>query len=131
MQDIETEIMCMCKDRCGKVLNNCVCSYSEQYRTDISMKLKEGLTKEQVIQSYIDRYGEKVLSAPTKTGFNLTAWIVPFVAIIIGGIGIRSVIGKWVALRKGKKQTKISTQNDTQKESKYSRLLEKELEEFD
>lgn len=130
-KEVEAQLMCMCRDKCGKVLESCVCQYSEQYRMDITMKLKEGLTKEQVIQTYVERYGEIALSAPTKKGFNLTVWITPFFAILIGGIGIRRVVAKWVALRKDEKQNKITEPKDDQKDSKYSRLLEKELKEFD
>ena len=130
-KEVEAHLMCMCKDKCGKVLESCICQYSDQYRMDIAMKLKEGLTKDMVIKTYVDRYGEKALSAPTKKGFNLTAWITPFFAIMIGGVGIRRVVSKWVSLRKDEKREHISEQKDVLKNSKYSRLLEKELNEFD
>ncbi len=130
-KEVEEHLMCMCKDKCGKVLESCICQYSDQYRMDIEMKLKEGLTKDMVIQTYVDRYGEKALSAPTKKGFNLTAWITPFFAIMIGGFGIRRVVSKWVSTRKDEKRGKISEQKDVLKNSKYSRLLEKELNKFD
>tara|TARA_B100000315_G_scaffold161274_1_gene149710 strand:- start:3341 stop:3826 length:486 start_codon:yes stop_codon:yes gene_type:complete len=130
-KEVEAHIMCMCKDNCGKVLESCICKYSDQYRMDIAMKLKEGLTKDMVIKTYVDRYGEKALSAPTKKGFNLTAWITPFFAIMIGGVGIRRVVSKWVSTRKDEKRENISEQKDVLKNSKYSRLLEKELNEFD
>lgn len=131
VKDIEGHLMCMCRDKCGKVLESCICQYSDQYRMDIALKLKEGLTKDQVIQTYIDRYGERVLSAPTKKGFNLAAWITPFFAIMIGGIGIRQVVVKWVSSRGSEKQGKAIEQKDAQKDNKYSSLLEKELKEFD
>ncbi len=132
VKDVEQEIMCMCKDNCGKVLANCICQYSQQYRMDISLKLNEGLTKEQVIQTYVDKYGEKVLSAPTKKGFNLTAWLTPFVVIMLGGMGIRRVVVKWVALRKKEAKGKGSDHHRSKLENtKYSNLLEKELKEFD
>ena len=130
-KEVEAHLMCMCKDKCGKVLESCICKYSDQYRMDIAMKLKEGLTKDMVIKTYVDRYGEKALSAPTKKGFNLTAWITPFFAIMIGGVGIRRVVSKWVSLRKDEKREHIYEQKDVLKNSKYSRLLEKELNEFD
>jgi len=130
-KEVEAHLMCMCKDKCGKVLESCICQYSDQYRMDIAMKLKEGLTKDMVIQTYVDRYGEKALSAPTKKGFNLTAWITPFFAIMVGGFGIRRVVSRWVSLRKGEKREKISGQKDIQQSSKYTSLLEKELKEYD
>lgn len=131
VKDIEGHLMCMCRDKCGKVLQSCICKYSDQYRMDIALKLKEGLTRDQVIKTYVDRYGEKVLSAPTKKGFNLAAWITPFFVIMIGGIGIRKVVSKWVSQRENQKKSKVIEQIDVQKDNKYSRLLEKELKEFD
>tara|TARA_B100000959_G_scaffold285610_1_gene360914 strand:+ start:869 stop:1354 length:486 start_codon:yes stop_codon:yes gene_type:complete len=130
-KEVEAQLMCMCKHKCGRVLESCICKYSDQYRMDIAIKLEEGLTKEMVIQTYVDRYGEKALSAPTKTGFNLTAWITPFFAIMIGGVGIRRAMSKWVSLRKDETRGKISEQKIVLKDSKYSRILEKELNEFD
>ncbi len=131
VKDVEGHLMCMCRDKCGKVLESCVCQYSDQYRMDIAHKLKEGLTKDQIVQTYVDRYGEKALSAPTKKGFNLTAWITPFFAIMIGGVGIRRVVNKWVFLRGKENHSKVTEQKDALKDNKYSSLLEKELKEFD
>ena len=31
----------------------------------------------------------------TKTGFNLTAWVTPFAALVAGGFGVRKVIRSW------------------------------------
>tara|TARA_B100000315_G_C14478111_1_gene541586 strand:+ start:781 stop:990 length:210 start_codon:yes stop_codon:yes gene_type:complete len=63
-----------------------------------------------IIHPYLERYGEKALSAPTKKGFNLTAWVTPFFAIIVGSAGIRSVVSRWVSLRKGEKRKEIAEQ---------------------
>lgn len=130
-KEVESHLMCMCKDNCGRVLESCVCQYSDQYRTDIAMKLKEGLTKDEVIQTYVDRYGEIALSAPTKEGFNLTAWITPFFALFLGGFGIRSVITKWVGSREEENQVEAASSETAKKDGRYADLLKKELEEFD
>jgi len=67
------------------------------------------------------------LSAPTKFGFNLTAWVMPFIALVAGGVGVRKVIYSWV----GKKE-KIVTQEDTEEKTvtseKYSKRLQDELD---
>lgn len=131
VKEVEEYLMCMCKDKCGKVLANCICKYSEGYRGDIALKLREGLTKNQVIQTFVDRYGEKVLSAPTKKGFNLVAWFTPFIAIILGGMGIRHVLAKWVDSKKEKILSNGLKERGSRDSDKYSSLLEKELKEFD
>ena len=73
LQDLENALMCKCDDKCGKVLINCTCSTSDKTRKNFSKMLDSGLTVEQIIKSQVDEYGETVLSAPTKFGFNLTA----------------------------------------------------------
>ena len=78
LADLENALMCQCDDKCGKVLINCTCSTAAKTRKKFTKMLESGLTVEQIIQQQVTEYGEMVLSAPTKTGFNLTAWVMPF-----------------------------------------------------
>ncbi len=96
MANLENALMCKCDDKCGKVMINCTCDTSKKTRADFQLKLASGLTVDQVVQIYVDKYGETVLSAPSKSGFNLTAWITPFAALLVGGVGVRKVIRSWV-----------------------------------
>ena len=126
LQDLENALMCKCDDKCGKVLINCTCSTSDKTRVKLSKMLESGLTVEQIIKSQVDKYGETVLSAPTKFGFNLTAWVMPFIALIAGGVGVRKIINSWV----GKKE-ELDSQNEAQEKStpgKYSKRLQDELD---
>jgi len=82
LSDIEKQLMCMCG--CGMVLSSCQCGTAEDFRAEIQAKLDQGVPPNQIIQDFVARYGETVLAAPTKSGFNLTAWITPFVAVIFG-----------------------------------------------
>ncbi|UCD11856.1 MAG: cytochrome c-type biogenesis protein CcmH [Nitrospinaceae bacterium] len=101
LADLENALMCKCDDKCGKVLINCTCSTSDKTRAEFTRMLESGLTVEQIIQKQVDQYGETVLSAPTKNGFNLTAWVAPFAALLVGGLGIRKVIDNWVRKNRG------------------------------
>ena len=127
LQDLENALMCKCDDKCGKVLINCTCSTSDKTRAKFTKMLESGLTVEQIIKSQIDEYGETVLSAPTKFGFNLTAWVMPFIALIAGGVGVKKIINSWV----GEKQM-ADTQGEDEIESatpgKYSKRLQDELD---
>ena len=69
--------------------------------------LESGLTVDQIVQQQVEKYGETVLSAPTKNGFNLTAWVIPFGALMIGGGGLRRLLNGWV----GKSKPDIELQN--------------------
>ena len=96
LEDLENQLMCKCDDKCGKVLINCTCSTSDKTRAKFSKMLESGITVEQIVKMQVDKYGETVLSAPTKFGFNLTAWMTPFVALVAGGFGVRKVLLAWV-----------------------------------
>ena len=126
LQDLENALMCKCDDKCGKVLINCTCSTSDKTRVKLSKMLESGLTVEQIIKSQVDKYGETVLSAPTKFGFNLTAWVMPFIALIAGGVGVRKIINSWVC-----KKEELDLQDETKEKSmpgKYSKRLQDELD---
>jgi cytochrome c-type biogenesis protein CcmH len=127
LQDLENQLMCKCDDKCGKVLINCTCSTSDKTRAKFSKMLDSGITVEQIVKMQVDEYGETVLSAPSKFGFNLTAWVTPFVALVAGGFGVRKVLNSWV----GKKSDSDSVENpvaEAKIPEKYSKRLKDELD---
>ena len=105
LADLENALMCKCDDKCGKVLINCTCSTAAKTRKKFTKMLESGLTVEQIIQQQVTEYGETVLSAPTKTGFNLTAWVMPFGALLVGGLGLRRLLNVWAV--NGKSRTEL------------------------
>ncbi len=91
---IQQELMCQCG--CTMVLYSCDCGTAEQMRGEIRTMLGEGKNSQQILDYYVGKYGEKVLAAPTKQGFNLTAYITPFVAIVLAGGVIFLIVRQWV-----------------------------------
>jgi len=135
MADLENALMCKCDDKCGKVLINCTCDTSKETRKTLMSKLESGLTVDQIVKQYVDKYGETVLSAPTKSGFNLSAWITPFAALVIGGLGVRKVIQSWVRPGQTKKDAEESGEASASEaeapSGKYSKRLKDELDRLD
>ncbi len=77
----------MCKCGCNQVLLECNhvgCEYSERMRGELTAALQRGDNDDLILQGFVQKYGATVLAAPTTTGFNLVAWIVPFVVLAIG-----------------------------------------------
>jgi len=64
-------------------------------RAEIREKLAGGETNDAIVASFVDRYGLVVLSAPPTSGFNLSAWIMPFVVLVIGAWVAKKVLGSW------------------------------------
>jgi len=80
------QLMCACG--CNQVLLECNhvgCTYSDRMRDELSAGLTRGDNDSLVLQSFVQKYGNTVLAAPTTTGFNRIAWIMPF-AVFAGAI---------------------------------------------
>ena len=54
----------------------------------------EGMSAQQVIDAFVDKYGEKALMAPKPKGFNLAGYLVPGAAIAAAGAALAFVIGR-------------------------------------
>ncbi|MHB8172298.1 MAG: cytochrome c-type biogenesis protein [Thermincolia bacterium] len=92
----EIEAMLVCMDDCGMIVAVCDNSTAEYMRGILKEKLAQGMNKEQVLKEFVKIYGTKVLAAPPKEGFNITAWVTPFVAILAGALIIYFTLDKWV-----------------------------------
>jgi cytochrome c-type biogenesis protein CcmH len=68
---------------------------AHQMRTIIRERLAAGDTPEQVTAYFVDKYGEWILLAPTRRGFNLLVWIVPFAGLGAGAVIVAFVVRRW------------------------------------
>ena len=95
-QEIAEGLTCQCG--CGLTVANCNhpnCSFSVPMREHIDTMLAHGMGRAEIIAYFRKQYGEKILSAPTTQGFNLLAWTMPFVALIVGGGLVVLMMGRW------------------------------------
>jgi cytochrome c-type biogenesis protein CcmF len=94
-RQLQHEIICMC-GTCGRQrLSDCQCGIAAAMRTELAGLVAKGMTREQVYQYYIDKYGsQEPLASPIDKGFNRVAWALPYVA---GGTGA-ALLG-FVAIR--------------------------------
>jgi cytochrome c-type biogenesis protein CcmH/NrfF len=95
-QEIAEGLTCQCG--CGLTVANCNhpnCSFSVPMREHIDTMLAHGMSRAAIIGYFRKQYGEKILSAPTTQGFNLLAWTMPFVALIVGGGLVVLMMGRW------------------------------------
>lgn len=127
VDDVGTSLVCQCG--CQSVLPNCThieCGSATQMKAEIKGMIGRGMNKDQIILAFMQNYGEQVLAAPTKKGFNLTAWIAPFVALIVGAVALFLVIREWVR-RSKQAYPEAKVRVAIEKEDPYKRRLEEEL----
>jgi cytochrome c-type biogenesis protein CcmH len=94
---IASQFQCNCG--CGENMYECdpsTCDVSKQFKSDLLKMMNKGWSNQKIRNYYINIYGESILSAPEKSGFSLTAWVLPFVALGAATIIVVLVIRKWV-----------------------------------
>jgi len=94
--EVSQGLTCQCG--CGLTVANCnmpTCGFSVPLRAEIDDMIRKGKSRAQIIAFYRHKYGEKILSAPTAEGFNLLAWTMPFIALVLGGGLMVLVVGRW------------------------------------
>jgi cytochrome c-type biogenesis protein CcmH len=93
---LESDLTCQCG--CGLTVHSCNhlnCGSGIPLKKEIADQLASGKSREDVLAYFQQKYGEKILSSPTTSGFNLAAWMVPFVVIALGGLVIGVVLTRW------------------------------------
>jgi cytochrome c-type biogenesis protein CcmH len=109
LQEVSEALTCQCG--CGLTVANCnhpQCEFSVPARQQIDKMIAQGMGRDQIIGVFRARYGEKILSAPTSEGFNLLAWIMPFVAVVAGCFIIVGAISRWRGRTNGSLQSDLS-----------------------
>jgi cytochrome c-type biogenesis protein CcmH len=128
-QEVEEGLTCQCG--CGLTVHSCnhlQCGFAVPAKQTIAELVSRGKGKEEITATFVARYGEKVLSAPTTSGFNLAAWITPFLAVLIGGALVGFISLRWTRRRPQRELENLSTLSVA---DQYRERLKKELDTFD
>jgi cytochrome c-type biogenesis protein CcmH len=82
LPDIEDEVMCTI---CGTLLAESDSPQADRERALIRQLIDQGKDKDQIKDALVAEYGQRVLATPSGHGFDLLAWLVPGVAILLAG----------------------------------------------
>ena len=124
MEDVASRLSCFCGTCPHLVVTDCGCSVADKIKEDVGKRLAAGETGDHIVADYVAKYGQTVLAAPPKAGFNLTAWLIPFLAFGIGGVVLVAYL---VKQKRGAAETPKETPKIDEKDSEYVKKLEKEL----
>jgi cytochrome c-type biogenesis protein CcmH len=96
--DLEHQIHCQCG--CNLDVYTCrttdfACSVSPAMHSDVMGLVDGGHSAQEILAAFKAVYGEKVLMAPVRSGFNLVGYTMPFVALGAGAIGIAALLRRW------------------------------------
>ena len=125
-EDVAGKLACFCNTCPHLTVTDCTCSLADRIKTDIKQRLAKGETGDQIVKSYVAQYGDTVLAAPPKSGFNLTAWLIPFLAFGVGGTVLITFLRRQ---KRSSVETSTKSENTPdQADSYYREMLEKELQ---
>lgn len=128
VKDIEAALICQCG--CTMVVNVCECGTAEEMRAEIREALLAGKTRKQILDDYVARYGETVLAAPEAKGFNITAWVLPFVALLVGAGLVVFLVRAWVGRYREEALARPRQRARTEEEERYARKVEEDLKKY-
>ena len=95
---------------------------SDEVRAEVREMLASGSTREEILDSYVAEYGERILAKPTTEGFNALAYFLPLIFLIVGAAVAA------VAIKKLRPQAAETARPASVKiKSKYAEQLDREL----
>lgn len=96
--DLEHQLHCQCG--CNLDVYTCrttdfACSVSPAMHADVMGLVSGGHSAQEILAAFKAVYGEKVLMAPGKSGFNLVGYTMPFVALGAGAVLVNVLLRRW------------------------------------
>ncbi|MFQ5916122.1 MAG: cytochrome c-type biogenesis protein CcmH [Nitrospinota bacterium] len=93
VQQVAAELRCpVCQ---GLSVADSPAKMAEQMRGLVRERLEAGESPEAVKAYFVERYGEWILLTPKQEGFNLLVWVLPFLGLGGGAVGVFLVLRRW------------------------------------
>jgi cytochrome c-type biogenesis protein CcmH len=94
---IEHRLACTCG--CTLDIFTCrttdfTCTYSPELHREVVAMDRAGKTAQEILDAFVDKYGEKALMAPKPEGFNLWGYLLPGSAILVAGGALVALISR-------------------------------------
>ena len=92
VHDIEDEVMCPI---CGTLLELADSPQAKREKVYVAKLIASGRTKAEIKDALVAQYGPSVLALPKASGFDLSAYLVPILAIVIAVIVLAFSLTRW------------------------------------
>lgn len=92
VNDVEDEVMCPV---CGTLLELADSPQARREKVFVAKLVAAGKSKTEVKDALVAQYGEEVLAQPEATGFDLSAYLVPILAILIAAVAVAYSVLRW------------------------------------
>jgi cytochrome c-type biogenesis protein CcmH len=92
VNDIEDEVMCPI---CGTLLELSDSPQARREKVYVAKLVAAGKSKAEVKDALVAQYGEEVLAQPDASGFDLSAYLVPVLAILLAAAALTYSVLRW------------------------------------
>ena len=135
IKEVAKDLVCLCASCNRESLATCICTaFAVPEREVIGEALAAGETHEQIVESYVERFGPRVLATPPASGYTLLAWVGPFVGLGFGVLLVRQVLLRWRRVHTAPEtvaESDGSSDSNPVDGNPMRQRLEQELDEFD
>ncbi len=125
LPELEDEVMCLV---CKTTLAESQSGFAEQERTLIRSLIAKGYTKSEIKKKLVAEYGDEILAAPPKSGFNLLAWWLPIAGAVAGAVVLGFLAWRW---SRGRRETSVQVAPPVALDPALERRVDEELARFD
>ncbi len=127
--ELESELMCpICA---GETLAQSSSPAALRIKAYIGARIAAGDTKSQIKDRLVVQWGQRILAAPPRHGFNLLAWALPLIGLL-GGAGIMGLLAwRWTRVREPEPAPQQWALNGLPLGPDEERRLDEELGRFD
>ena len=92
LNELEGELIC---PTCHTTLDQSDAPIARRMKRFITARIAAGDTKSEIKATLVERFGEGVLAAPPKRGFNLLAWALPLAGLLLGAAALAVLAWRW------------------------------------
>ena len=128
LPELERELIC---PTCHESLAVSSSPIADRMRSFIRARIAAGDTKSEIKSKLVDQFGESVLAAPPKHGFNLLAWLLPFAGLGLGGAALAVLARRWRRAREDAVPADPSGNGRGPLDPELERRVDEELARFD
>ena len=113
-------------------LDVCETQACKDWRAQIRDQLAAGWNEQQIMDYFVQQYGERVLGEPQRSGFTSMVWVLPLIAVLLGLVIVWQVLRSWRSKNAGQATPSVSVSPASDQISpELWALVEKELKEID
>lgn len=96
LAELEREVIC---PTCHTTLELSDAPIADRMRAFIRARIAAGDTKSEIKTALVEQFGEGVLAAPPRKGFNLLAWLLPLAGGAVAVVAVGAAARRWARAR--------------------------------